>query len=69
MIHRLLQDVIPITSIPIDEAQAKFNELIDSLREGDEIIITRDDLGVARLVGGAKRAALPPQRERQTRHS
>ena len=51
-----------MTTVSIDEAQTKLAELIDSLHEGDEIIITRDDRRVAKLVGQqeSKRAPRVP---------
>ena len=40
----------PMTKIPIEEAQAKLQELIHELPPGEEVIITEDDLAVARLI-------------------
>lgn len=40
-----------MSTVPIEEAQAKLRELIDNLKPGEEIIITRDRLPVAKLVG------------------
>jgi antitoxin (DNA-binding transcriptional repressor) of toxin-antitoxin stability system len=38
-----------MTTVSIEEAQAKLPELIDHLAEGDQLVITRDDRPVARL--------------------
>lgn len=42
-----------MTPISIEEAQAKLPELIDSLGAGEELVITRNELPIARLVGPA----------------
>jgi len=39
-----------MTRISIEEAQAKLPELIDDLPPGEELIITKNDLAVARLI-------------------
>lgn len=39
-----------MTKISIEEAQAKLPELIHELPPGEELLITEDDLAVARLV-------------------
>ncbi len=39
-----------MSSLTIQEAQAKLSELIHSLKPGDEVIITDNDKAVARLV-------------------
>jgi antitoxin (DNA-binding transcriptional repressor) of toxin-antitoxin stability system len=46
-----------MTKISIEEAQSKLQELIHQLPPGDELIITEDDLAVARLISA--RAAAP----------
>lgn len=38
-----------MTKISIEEAQAKLHELIHELSPGEEVIITEDELAVARL--------------------
>lgn len=38
-------------TIPLEEAQAKLAELIDRLTPGEEVVLTRGDRPVARLVG------------------
>jgi prevent-host-death family protein len=38
-------------TVTIEEAQAKLRELIDGLAPGEEVIITRNQQPVARLVG------------------
>ncbi|MEX2120267.1 MAG: type II toxin-antitoxin system prevent-host-death family antitoxin [Pirellulales bacterium] len=40
-----------MTTVTIEEAQAKLPELIDKLVPGAELIITRNDEPVARLIG------------------
>ncbi len=40
-----------MTTITIEEAQAKLSQLIDQLAPGDELIITRNARPVAQLVG------------------
>ena len=44
--------------VPAFEAQSKFDELLDRVLEGEEIVITRHEKPVARLVaeGGRNRA-------------
>ena len=37
----------------IEEVQARLPELVDELKIGDELVITRDGKPVARLTGGA----------------
>lgn len=40
-----------MTELPIEIAQAKLGELVDSLGEGDVVILTRDAKPLAKLVG------------------
>jgi antitoxin (DNA-binding transcriptional repressor) of toxin-antitoxin stability system len=40
-----------MSTVTIEEAQAKLSELIDTLAPGEEIMITRDQQPVAKLVG------------------
>ena len=40
-----------MSTVTIQEAQLNLAHLIDTLKPGEEIIITRDELPVARLVG------------------
>lgn len=47
-------------TVTLEEAQAQLPKLIEQLRPGEEIIITRDQKPVARLVG-------EPQPERKPR--
>ena len=42
-----------MTRISIEEAQAKLPELIDDLPPGEELIITKDNLAVARLISAS----------------
>ena len=48
-----------MSTITVEDAQARLPKLIDQLRPGEEIIITRDAKPVARLVGGAQLAEKP----------
>ncbi len=50
-----------MTTVSIQEAQAKLSELIHRLTPGEEIIITENDQPVARLVSVAV-AQRPPRR-------
>ena len=38
-------------TIAIEDAQAHLPELIDQVQQGDEVVITRDEKPVARLIG------------------
>ena len=38
-------------TLTIDEVQSQLPQIIDQLRPGDELVITRNDLPVARLLG------------------
>jgi antitoxin (DNA-binding transcriptional repressor) of toxin-antitoxin stability system len=40
-----------MSTVPIEEAAARLRELIDSLKPGEEIVITRDRQPIAKLVG------------------
>jgi prevent-host-death family protein len=40
-----------ISTMTIEEAQAKLSEVIDKLAPGEEVIITRNEQPVAKLVG------------------
>jgi prevent-host-death family protein len=46
-----------VQTITLEEAQSHLGEIIDKLPPGDEVVITRNNRPVARLVGGA----LPPR--------
>ena len=37
--------------IPLEEAQGRLSEIIDKLAPGEEVVIIRDNLAVARIVG------------------
>ncbi|MFH1737754.1 MAG: DUF2281 domain-containing protein, partial [bacterium] len=47
--------------IPLTEAQAKLPELIENLVPGEELLITRDDHPVAKLIGQRRRVSKPRQ--------
>ena len=40
-----------MATLTIDELQSQLPQIIDQLRPGDELVITRNDLPVARLLG------------------
>ncbi len=46
-------------TITVEEAQARLSNLIDQLHAGEEIIITRGHIPVARLIGEAKQEERP----------
>jgi antitoxin (DNA-binding transcriptional repressor) of toxin-antitoxin stability system len=48
------------TTVSLEEAQARLTELIEHLSPGDEIIITREQQPVAKLVG-SRQARKPRQ--------
>jgi prevent-host-death family protein len=48
-------------TVTIEEAQARLSQLVEQLRPGEEIIITRDEKPVARLIG----AVNPPEQPRR----
>jgi antitoxin (DNA-binding transcriptional repressor) of toxin-antitoxin stability system len=50
-----------MSSVTVEHAQAHLMELIDQLRPGEELVITRDNQPVAKLVG-EPRPAPPPRR-------
>ena len=41
-----------MTTVTIQEAQAKLSDLIHALKPGDELLITENDEAVAKLVSG-----------------
>jgi prevent-host-death family protein len=48
-------------TVTIEEAQAKLRELIDGLAPGEEVIITRNQQPVAKLVGQQRPVRKPRQ--------
>jgi antitoxin (DNA-binding transcriptional repressor) of toxin-antitoxin stability system len=50
-----------MSTVTIEDAQAKLSELIDQLAPGEEMIITRDKQSVAKLVG-QQRSVRKPRR-------
>jgi antitoxin (DNA-binding transcriptional repressor) of toxin-antitoxin stability system len=50
-----------MSAVTVEDAQAQLPKLIEQLRPGEEIVITRDQRPVARLVG----EGAPPRRPRQ----
>ncbi len=48
-----------MTTVTIDEAQANLPQVIDRLRPGDEVVVTRNDKVIARI--------LPPELPHGTR--
>jgi antitoxin (DNA-binding transcriptional repressor) of toxin-antitoxin stability system len=57
-IHR---GAVMLPSISLEEAQAKLPEIIDKLGLGEEVVITRDDQPVAKLVSQQRAARQPRQ--------
>ncbi len=52
---------VQVTTVTVEEAQARLPELIDTLPPGAEVVITRQDQPVARLVGQEARSNKPRQ--------
>jgi antitoxin (DNA-binding transcriptional repressor) of toxin-antitoxin stability system len=50
-----------VSTITLEEAQAGLAELIQHLKPGEEVLITRGSQPVARLVGEARAARKPPR--------
>jgi prevent-host-death family protein len=50
-----------MSTVTIEEAQAKLAEIIDHLVPGEELIITRDNQPVAKLVGQQQPVRKPRQ--------
>jgi antitoxin (DNA-binding transcriptional repressor) of toxin-antitoxin stability system len=50
-----------LSTLSVEEAQAQLPKLIEQLQPGEEIVITRDQKPVARLIGEAK-PDQPPRR-------
>lgn len=50
-----------MSTVTVEEAQTKLSELIEGLTPGEEIVITRNDRPVARLVGEASSHAHRPR--------
>jgi antitoxin (DNA-binding transcriptional repressor) of toxin-antitoxin stability system len=50
-----------MNTVTIEEAQAKLPEIIDKQAPGEELIITREDQPIAKLVGQQRPARKPRQ--------
>jgi antitoxin (DNA-binding transcriptional repressor) of toxin-antitoxin stability system len=50
-----------MTTMSVHEAQAQLPELIDKLQPGEEVVITKEDQPIAKLVGTGSNSALPRQ--------
>ena len=48
-----------MTTVTIEEAQARLPELIDHLAKGEELVITRNQQPIARLLTAAKPERMP----------
>ena len=48
-----------MSSLTVQEAQAKLSELIHDLKPGDEVVITENDQPLARLVATGQRPRAP----------
>ncbi len=51
-----------MTTVSIQEAQAKLSELIQDLTPGEEVVITRNDEPIARLIAPLSQAPHQPRR-------
>jgi antitoxin (DNA-binding transcriptional repressor) of toxin-antitoxin stability system len=51
-----------MTTVSIQEAQAKLPELVHALTPGDEVVIVENDQPVARIVRAAGQPQRPPRR-------
>jgi len=51
-----------MSSLTVQEAQAKLSELIHNLKPGDEVVITDNDQPVARLVPAEQQRQQTPRR-------
>ena len=54
----MISDAFPPTeklmqTVTLEEAQTHLGEIIDKLTPGDEVVVTRGDKPVARIVGGS----------------
>jgi len=50
-----------MATVTIEDGQARLNALIEQLRPGEGVVITRDDTPVARLIAEGTRQRLPRQ--------
>jgi len=50
-----------MTTVTVEEAQARLAELLDRLQPGEEVVITRDTQPVAKLVRARPTAGQPRQ--------
>jgi antitoxin (DNA-binding transcriptional repressor) of toxin-antitoxin stability system len=50
-----------LPSISLEEAQAKLSEIIGKLGPGEEVVITKDDQPVAKLISQQRAARRPRQ--------
>ena len=50
-----------MSTVTLEEAQAKLPEIIDKLAPGEELIITRNDQPVAKIVGQQRPVRKPRQ--------
>jgi prevent-host-death family protein len=53
------KEVEAMSTVTIEEAQSKLPELIDHLAAGEEVVITRNSLPVAKLVAPAPMSPQP----------
>ncbi len=51
-----------MTTVSLQEAQAKLRELVHALTPGDEVVIVENDQPVARIVRAAEQPQRPPRR-------
>jgi antitoxin (DNA-binding transcriptional repressor) of toxin-antitoxin stability system len=50
-----------MSTVTVEEAQTKLSELIEGLTPGEEIVITRNERPIARLIGESPPARRPRQ--------
>jgi antitoxin (DNA-binding transcriptional repressor) of toxin-antitoxin stability system len=60
-IERLSEGEIMSATVSIEEAQAHLTELIEKLRPGEEVVITRDEQPIAKLIAQSEQARRPRQ--------
>ena len=56
-------------TVSIEEAQAHLTELIEKLRPGEEVVSTRDEQPIAKLIAQSEQARRPRQPQRRSRCS
>ena len=57
-----------MTLVAIEDAGARLSQLISDAHEGEEIIITRDSMPVAKIIALEEARAAPSSRHRKGHH-